>query len=166
MMHAGDPRGAVDAYDRAVKLVPSHMGYRVALARALVMAGERAKAVRTLREVLIYEPRHPGAVQGLLALGEEPKPLEPELPQTPSRDQVIMVMRPLRSAIADCAPDFHGKVAFEVEVKGETGEVTDARVQGEMRGSPQGECMESVIRSASFPRFKKRRFRIVYPYEL
>ncbi len=166
LLHAGDPRGAVEAYRKAVELVPGHMPYRVSLARALVMAGKRAEAVRTLREVLVYDPQNRGAVQGLLALGEEPKPLEPELPETPSRDQVIMVMRPLKAAIADCSPDFHGTVAFEVEVKGESGEVTRVRAQGELHGTPEGECMEAVIRSATFPRFKKRKFSVVYPYQL
>jgi tetratricopeptide (TPR) repeat protein len=192
----GNPQKAVRAYQHAVQLAPNHAGYRAALGRALSEAGDRSGAIQALRAALRIDPNHRSARQGLAALGGSTRQQagrhrparrggraanrrppqrnaqtaarpSNSLPRTPSRDAIIHAMRPMEQAVRGCAPNHEGTVAFQLKIRGDTGEVTSVSIDGgKLAGTDEGECMKGVVRSASFPKFTKPELEIRYPYKL
>jgi hypothetical protein len=86
-----------------------------------------------------------------------------DLPEQPSRDEVLAAMRGVESAVRACAtPETKGTAAVEITVSGSSGRVTNATVTG-ITGEP-GSCIARAARSAKFPRFAKPNFQVKYPY--
>jgi hypothetical protein len=54
----------------------------------------------------------------------------------------------------------------QVTVDGSSGRVTNARVQGQFAGTPEGSCIARAVRRARFPRFKRPSFQVTFPYRL
>ncbi len=183
-LQMGDTAGAVSAYQNAVRLDSNHSGYWSALARAQARSGDRPGAIASLQRALQLDPQNQNAQQGLRALGGAPArgnavaataptqagaPTQTgnQLPETPSRDQIIGVMRPLQAQVAACVPSFSGRVTFSFAVVGETGGVEDVTVAEEDQLEPEElECMQGVIANGSFPHFTRERLEVSYPYVL
>jgi hypothetical protein len=94
----------------------------------------------------------------------EEAPLE-NLPETPSRDDVLARLEALRSSVKACAGDRSGVADLDVTIAG-TGIITNVQVTGDFAGTPEGSCIARTVRQARFPRFAKDRFRLLYPYSL
>jgi predicted Zn finger-like uncharacterized protein len=88
----------------------------------------------------------------------------PNLPDQPSRDQVISAMNSVKSAVSNCAPGQGGVATVTVSVAGETGRVTNAQVSGVT--GPAGSCVAKAVRRAQFPKFKNKVFKIQFPFKL
>jgi hypothetical protein len=88
-----------------------------------------------------------------------------QLPEIPSRDEVRAALAPLRSGVDKCAHGRSGVAQLDITVAN-TGSVTSAVVGGDFAGSTEGSCIARVARTAHFVRFKKPRFRIIYPFSL
>jgi tetratricopeptide (TPR) repeat protein len=183
-LQMGDTAGAVSAYQNAVRLNPNHSGYWSALARAQARSGDRQGAIASLQRAIQIDPDNRNAQEGLSALGAapargsavaaaaptsagEPTHVGNQLPETPSRDQILNVMRPLQSAVAACVPGFTGRLTFSFAVIGESGVVEAVTVAEEDQLEiEEVECMQNVIGASSFPRFTRERLEISYPYML
>jgi hypothetical protein len=86
-----------------------------------------------------------------------------ELPEIPSRDNVLAALEPLRKGIGECAHGQHGVAQLDITVAG-NGVVTHAVVGGDFAGTPEGSCIARVARAAQFVPFAKPRFRVIYPF--
>jgi outer membrane biosynthesis protein TonB len=91
--------------------------------------------------------------------------VNPNLPQTPSRDDVRSAMDGVRSAVAQCSEGQHGRADIVVVV-GSSGRVRSAQVRGIFAGTPQGSCMARAVRAARFPAFSSETFQLQYPFLL
>ena len=68
--------------------------------------------------------------------------------------------------IRACAGDQVG-LALSTIVVNNDGHVATVAVGGSpFGGTPQGACMEGVIRQASFPPFRASNFRVSYPFNI
>ncbi|HKP62765.1 MAG TPA: zinc-ribbon domain-containing protein [Polyangiales bacterium] len=86
-----------------------------------------------------------------------------DLPESPSRDEVLAAMRGVESAVRACAsPETKGTAIVEISVSGSSGRVTNATVTG-ITGEP-GSCIARAARNAKFPHFAKSPFQVKYPY--
>ena len=94
-----------------------------------------------------------------------PRPAAAELPDTPSRDDVLSALAPIRAAVAACAHGQRGVAQLDITVAN-TGAVTHAIVGGDFSGTAEGSCIARTARSAQFVPFKKPRFRVIYPFSL
>ncbi len=89
---------------------------------------------------------------------------KPDLPETPSRDQVRSAMSSVQSAVQACSSGSGGVAIVTVNVAGATGRVTNAEVSGVT--GPAGSCIAKAVRKARFPKFSSRVFKIAFPYKL
>jgi len=88
------------------------------------------------------------------------------LPASPTRQDVARALGPLTSRIRQCAGDQVG-LAISTIVVNSDGSVATVSVGGSpFGGTPQGACMEGVIRGARFPRFRNNTFRVSYPFNI
>ncbi|MEO0326130.1 MAG: tetratricopeptide repeat protein, partial [Myxococcota bacterium] len=163
-MQLGEHDVATEAFEKAVGFEAENVGYRISLGRAQAEAGDAAAAIATLVSALDVDPYNRVAREGIRALGGEPPP--PPLPQLPERDQIVATMAPLRQGLADCAPSFEGQIRFQVIIEGPTGSVMFSRGDAENISEEEGQCMDSVVQGAQFPRFQQETLEIFYPYEL
>lgn len=87
-----------------------------------------------------------------------------DLPEAPSRDEVLAAMRGVESAVRACVAGEQptGTAEVALSVAGDTGRVTSANVTG-ITGSA-GTCIARAVRNARFPHFTKPVFSIKYPY--
>ena len=88
-----------------------------------------------------------------------------ELPDTPSREDVIAALDPLRPAVNECARGQRGTAQLDITVSS-SGQVSHAVVGGDFAGTPEGSCIARAARTAQFTPFKKPRFRVIYPFQL
>jgi len=88
------------------------------------------------------------------------------LPETPSREQVARALRSVEGAVRSCGQGQSGVAMTQVTVDGSSGRVTNARVQGQFAGTPEGSCIARAVRRARFPRFKRPSFQVTFPYRL
>ncbi len=86
-----------------------------------------------------------------------------DLPETPSRDQVMSAMNGVKSAVQACGAG-SGVATVTVSVAGETGRVTNAQVGGVT--GPGGSCIAQAVRKAQFPKFKNKVFKVSFPFKL
>lgn len=87
------------------------------------------------------------------------------LPPTPSRQDVVSALEPLRAEVQQCAGNLRGIAQLDVTVAS-NGSVTHAVVAGDFAGTPEGSCIARIARSAKFSPFERPRFRVIYPYAL
>jgi hypothetical protein len=87
------------------------------------------------------------------------------LPDIPSRDDVISALEPLRGAIGECVHGMRGVAQLDITVSS-SGSVSHAVVGGDFAGTPEGSCIARATRGAQFTPFKKPRFRVIYPFSL
>lgn len=117
--------------------------------------------------VRFEEPRAPVSVDCILA-PEGCKGMDPDLPATLSSADIRRGMAPIKSKVRACgeahdAPA-RAKVKVKLAVSGKTGRVLSVSAMAPWAGKPLGACVEAVVRKATFPKFRKERLGVVYPF--
>lgn len=88
------------------------------------------------------------------------------LPETPSRSAVTRALGGLMARMRQCAGDQVGMATARIRVNN-NGQVASANIGGSpFGGTPQGTCMERVVRTARFPRFQRTHFDVTYPFSI
>lgn len=91
---------------------------------------------------------------------------DPNLPDTPSRSAVSRALGGLMGQIRRCAGDQVGLANARIRVRND-GTVASVSIAGSpFGGTPQGACMERVVRQARFPRFRRSNFDITFPFSV
>ena len=96
---------------------------------------------------------------------QQPAVAPASLPPTPTREDVVSALEPLRAAVQQCAGNLRGVAQLDVTVAS-NGSVTHAVVAGDFAGTPEGSCIARIARAAKFSAFEQPRFRVIYPYAL
>ena len=89
-----------------------------------------------------------------------------DLPETPTREDVLATLRKLTPYVAACGRGHSGVLRIHVAISGKTGTVTDAAVIKQFAGTDIARCATSIVEQAQFPRFRKETLSIVYPVTL
>ena len=88
------------------------------------------------------------------------------LPATPSRGDVARTLGRLMAQIRQCAGDQVGLANATIMVRSD-GTAASVSIGGHpFGGTPQGACMEGVLRRAQFPPFRQNTFRVNYPFAI
>jgi hypothetical protein len=87
-----------------------------------------------------------------------------ELPEQPSREQILAAMKEVEEPVRQCAQGQGGTVVIVVKVAGKTGAVQSVSVDG-VEGSV-GLCIAREVYRARFPSFAKPVFTVRYPLAL
>jgi predicted Zn finger-like uncharacterized protein len=108
-------------------------------------------------------------LDGALGGGAKPKSAAAEapkanLPDLPSRDDVMNAMGSVKGAVSACAQGQTGVAFANVSVAGATGRVTSAAVTG--IPGPAGSCVAKAVRGAQYPTFQQKVFKLKFPYKL
>jgi cytoskeletal protein RodZ len=88
-----------------------------------------------------------------------------ELPQGPTRAEVVTRLESVRPAVHACAAGRSGVADLDVTIA-HTGLVMHVLVGGDFAGTTEGSCIARAVRQARFPAFKQERFRLLYPYAM
>jgi hypothetical protein len=98
---------------------------------------------------------------------QEPAETAPaEMPDTPTRANVAQTLGRMMAQIRQCAGDQVGLANAAIIVNND-GSVASVQISGNpFGGTPQGACMEGVIRRARFQPFRQRTFQVRYPFAL
>lgn len=96
----------------------------------------------------------------------EPDEAFEELPETPSRDEILAILRKLTPAVLACRRRESGTIRIHLAIAGKSGTVTDASVIKQFAGTDFAKCATSVVEQAQFPRFRKKTLTVVYPVTL
>jgi len=118
------------------------------------------------------KPRGGDSIDDLLsgALGggsAKPKPKassDDNLKSSPGRSDVIKAMNSVKSAVKSCAKGATGTAIANITVKGKTGRVSSAQIDGQT--GAVGSCIARAVRKARFPKFKNDVFKVKYPFRL
>jgi predicted Zn finger-like uncharacterized protein len=86
------------------------------------------------------------------------------LPEKPTRDDVLDAMKGVQDAVKACSKGQSGVAFANVTVIGKTGRVSNVEVTG-MTGDV-GSCIARSVRKASFPKFKSENFQVKFPFRL
>ncbi|HET8934955.1 MAG TPA: GYF domain-containing protein [Polyangiales bacterium] len=92
------------------------------------------------------------------------KPAAADLPEKPSRDDVLKAMKGVTDAVKACGKGQTGVAFANVTVIGKTGRVSNAEITG-ITGEA-GSCIASAVRKASFPKFSSENFQVKFPFRL
>ncbi len=108
----------------------------------------------TTRELVRVEPPPPVA----------PPPPPADLPEEPTRDEVQAALSAIRPAVQSCVqPGAQVRVRITIA---NSGRVTTAVVEDDYWSrQPHGGCIARAVRTASFPRFARDRFVVVFPFQ-
>jgi hypothetical protein len=89
-----------------------------------------------------------------------------DLPTAPSRGDVARTLGRLMPQIRQCAGDQVGLANATILVRSD-GSPASVSIGGHpFGGTPQGACMEGVLRGAAFPPFRQSTFRVNYPFAI
>jgi tetratricopeptide (TPR) repeat protein len=157
--------GAIASYQEAARLEPTNAAFHAALGESFAKAERAEDARASYRRALELDAQNRVAQAGIRRLPEAP----PQLPESPSREMILMVMRGLQLRVQSCMPTRTGVIKFKLTVQGETGMVEAAVVSGgdflaAMEGSPEADCALAVVQGATFPRFTRPSMEFEYPY--
>ena len=118
------------------------------------------------------EKRKSGSLDDLLndaiggksnSLGAKSAPAA-DLPEKPSRDDVLKAMKGVTDAVKACGKGQTGVAFANVTVIGKTGRVSNAEITG-ITGEA-GSCIASAVRKAVFPKFSSENFQVKFPFRL
>jgi hypothetical protein len=105
------------------------------------------------------------AVSEAVNVADGAPPVAVELPETPTRAEIVSVIGALKPQLSECVGGQHGIVDLTITVAG-SGHVTYALASGDLSAVPMGGCMVRVLRAASFPAFANPTLKITYPVAL
>ncbi len=95
---------------------------------------------------------------------EAAAPAPSNLPEKPSREDVLAAMNGVKDDVKACGKGQTGVAFANINVAGKTGRVTSAEITG-ITGEP-GSCIARVVRKASFPKFQSDSFQVKFPFKL
>lgn len=125
-------------------------------------ARETRRLDSTKQPVAVAAPRPEASVE------EEPSAppavVDPNLPDSPSREATVDALGAVRTAVAQCAAGRGGVANVRVTVRS-SGKVTNAVVSGDFAGTPEGSCIARAVRGATFAPFAQPSFVVTYPYQ-
>ena len=98
------------------------------------------------------------------SLGAKSSAASTNLPERPSRDDVLKAMKGVADSVKACAPGQSGVAFANVTVIGKTGRVGNADVTG-VTGEPAA-CIARAVRKAVFPKFTAENFQVKFPFRL
>lgn len=88
------------------------------------------------------------------------------LPESPSRSVVTRVLGGLMGQMRRCAGDQVGMAMARIRIQND-GSVDQVNISGSpFGGTPQGACMEGVVRRAHFPRFRRSNISLTFPFSI
>lgn len=94
------------------------------------------------------------------------KPATVPLPEAPTAESLIEVIKQVAPALRACAKGQAGNAQLVVVLRGD-GRAESARLTGPPFGDTEsGRCLEGVLRRAHFPRFRRPQFRVRIPLAL
>jgi len=109
-----------------------------------------------------------GALNGKAPVGaaktSESAAASANLPEKPSREDVISAMKGVTDAVKACGKGQTGVAFANITVAGKTGRVGNVEVTG-ITGEA-GSCIAKAVRKASFPKFKSETFQVKFPFRL
>jgi hypothetical protein len=88
-----------------------------------------------------------------------------QLPDQPSRSDVLNRLESVRSTVRACAAGRSGVADLDITIAN-TGLVMHVLVGGDFAGTTEGSCIARAVRGARFPTFKQDRFRLLFPYAI
>lgn len=88
------------------------------------------------------------------------------LPEQPSRDDVMNALRSVEDAVKACGGGQHGVAMAAITVAGSTGRVRSVNVSGQFQGTPVGSCVARAVRAAKFPKFSRPDFKVNFPFRI
>lgn len=88
------------------------------------------------------------------------------LPEQPSRDDVMNALRSVDDAVKACGGGQHGVAMAAITVAGNTGRVSSVNVSGQFQGTPVGSCVARAVRAAKFPKFSRPDFKVNFPFRI
>ena len=88
-----------------------------------------------------------------------------QLPEQPSRSDVLNRLESVRSSVRACAAGRSGVADLDITIAN-TGLVMHVLVGGDFAGTTEGSCIARAVRGARFPTFKQDRFRLLFPYAI
>jgi len=88
------------------------------------------------------------------------------LPEQPSRDDVMNSLRSVEDAVKACGGGQHGVAMAAITVAGSTGRVSSVNVSGQFQGTPVGSCVARAVRGAKFPKFSRSDFKVNFPFRI
>jgi tetratricopeptide (TPR) repeat protein len=88
--------------------------------------------------------------------------------ETPTRDDVVTVLKPLQSGVKSCVPGVHGVITAAITVEGKTGKVIDVEITKAPAGveARAKQCVVNTVKTGVFPVFEKDVFQIAFPYSI
>lgn len=87
------------------------------------------------------------------------------LPDKPTKSDIISAMKKITPKVKKCARGQTGTATVSFIIAGPTGKVKTAKViAGPFQGTPAAACIASAVKSATFPKFKKPKFTVTYPF--
>jgi predicted Zn finger-like uncharacterized protein len=119
-----------------------------------------SSSIDDLLDSAIGGAKGPGAKSAAAA----PAASTANLPDKPSRDDVLNAMNGIKGPVAACANGQSGVAFANITVSGKTGKVSNVEVTG-MTGEV-GSCIARTVRKANFPKFKSDSFQIKFPFRL
>lgn len=129
--------------------------------RRASVAASTPRAVETREISPADEDRHAvgNIIDDVLGSRSPLEPSAPELPQAPTRAQVLSSLRGVSPAVALCGRDQGGRVTVDVTINGPTGRVSNVRVT-DGADSSVASCVSRAVQRAQFPRFVDEDFRV------
>jgi predicted Zn finger-like uncharacterized protein len=97
------------------------------------------------------------------AIGAKPAAAA-NLPEKPSRDDVLQAMKAVTDKVKACGGGQTGVAFANMTVIGKTGRVGNVEVTG-ITGEP-GSCIAKAVRGAVFPKFSAENFQVKFPFRL
>lgn len=87
------------------------------------------------------------------------------LPDSPTKNDILNAMKSVTPKVKACAKGQTGEAKVSIVIAGETGKVTSASVlSGPFAGTPAASCIAGAVKTATFPKFKKPKFTVTYPF--
>lgn len=155
---ARNAAGARAAYERALSIDANHRVAREGLARVAPPAAATPSPGVTIASSVAPPPGAPPPAP--------PPPTGPQLPEVPSRDDIVRTLGPLEARLEACVPTVDATVTFRLRIRGTDGRVAEAETTGDLAGSDEAGCMEGYLMGARFPRFTRPELEIRYPFAL
>jgi len=120
-----------------------------------------------LNSALGGEPAQGGTMTAPVASAMAAAPAaDANLPESPSRSVVTRVLGGLMSQMRSCAGDQVGMANARIRISND-GTVASVAIAGApFGGTPQGTCMENVVRRAHFPRFSRPTIDLTFPFSI
>jgi hypothetical protein len=108
-----------------------------------------------------------GALGGKGGARPAAKPAASEnLPQTPSREDVLSAMKGVTSKVQGCGGGQSGVATAKVSVAGPSGKVSNVDVTGQFAGTPIASCVAKEVAKAKFNKFQQATFTFSFPFKI